>query len=204
MPGHVASVVLAAGSGQRFGGDKLAADWQGAPLLVHTLRAIRTYPGVVVHRPGDRFVIDLARGFGMRPCENPAPELGLSESLRVGLTALDPARTDWAMIVLGDQPLLRPEVIERLIGMTDRGRDLIRPEYDDDAGPGHPVLVHRRLWPLAAALKGDQGFGAVVPPELRAMVLVPGANPDVDTPDDLLRLSALPSPLSAPDARPPR
>jgi len=205
VPGHVASVMLAAGAGQRFGGDKLAALWQGEPLLVHTLRAIRTWPGVVVHRPADRLVIDLARGFGLQPRENPAPELGLSESLRVGLAALDPARTDWALIVLGDQPLLRRDVIDALVAAADDAHDLVRPMYADapDA-PGHPVLVHRRLWPLAESLRGDQGFGAVVAPERIRLVPVAGSNPDVDTPEELTRLSALPSRLSASDARPPR
>lgn len=205
MPGHVASVVLAAGSGQRFGGDKLAAVWQGAPLLVHTLRAIASHPGVVVCRAGDTFVEQTARGSGMTPRENPHPELGLSESLRVGLAALDPAATEWALIVLGDQPLLRPEVITALITAIDPTDDLIRPSYAEAAGlPGHPVLVHRRLWPMAESLRGDQGFGAIVPAERIRLVPVPGGNPDIDTPDDLFRLSPLPSPLSVSDARPPR
>jgi CTP:molybdopterin cytidylyltransferase MocA len=207
VPGRVASVVLAAGSGQRFGGDKLAAVWQGEPLLAHVLRAVASHPGVVVHRPGDAFVAEMARGFRMQPRENPAPELGLSGSLRIGLAALDPARTVWAMIVLGDQPLLRPEVIERLIAMTGRDRELIRPEYDGQDGPGHPVLVHRRLWRLAGELKGDQGFGAVVPPDRVCLVSTGGVNPDVDTPEDLAGLDTL-SRLTTHDsrhhARPPR
>ncbi len=206
MPGRVAPVVLAAGSGQRFGGDKLAAVWQGEPLLAHVLRAVASHPGVVVHRPGDAFTAEMARGFGMQPRENPAPELGLSESLRIGLAALDPARTDWAMIVLGDQPLLRPDVIEQLLVLTGQDRDLIRPLYDGD-GPGHPVLVHQRLWPLAKELRGDQGFGAVVPPGRVCLVSTGGVNPDVDTPEDLARLDTL-SRLTTHDvrhhARPPR
>lgn len=205
MPGRVASVVLAAGSGQRFGGNKLAAVWQGEPLLAHVLRAVAGHPGVVVHRPGDGFVAELARGFGMQPRENPAPELGLSESLQVGLAALDAAATEWALIVLGDQPLVRCEVIDALVSAADASADLIRPVYADAAGaPGHPVLVHRRLWPIAESLQGDQGFGAIVPADRVRLVPVPGANPDVDTPEELLQLSAIHSPLSAPDARPPR
>lgn len=136
----------------------------------------------------------------MAPRENPHPELGLSESLRVGLAALDPATTEWALIVLGDQPLLRPEVIERLIAMTGRGRELIRPEYDGQDGPGHPVLVHRRLWPLAKDLRGDQGFGTVVPPDRVCLVSTGGVNPDVDTPADLARLDPL-SRLTTHDSR---
>jgi len=196
----VAAVVLAAGAGQRFGGDKLATVWQGEPLLSRVIRAVASHPGVVVHRPGDTFVEQTARTSGMTPRENPHPEFGLSESLRVGLGALDPAATEWALIVLADQPLLRPDVIAALIAATDLTDDLIRPVYAGDAGsPGHPVLVHRRLWPLAESLCGDQGFGSVVPAGRVRLVPVPGSNPDVDTPDDLDRLSSAPlTPYSSP------
>jgi CTP:molybdopterin cytidylyltransferase MocA len=201
MAGTVAAVVLAAGAGQRFGGDKLAALWQGEPLLAHVLRAVSGHSGVVVHRPGDSFALRMAIESGMTPSANPHPEFGLSESLRVGLRALDPAGIEWALIVLGDQPLLRPEVITTLIAATGTACDLVRPVYADaPEAPGHPVLVHRRLWPLTESLRGDQGFGSVVAPERIRLVPVPGSNPDVDTRADLLRLSALPSPLSASDA----
>jgi CTP:molybdopterin cytidylyltransferase MocA len=201
MAGTVAAVVLAAGAGQRFGGDKLAVLWQGEPLLAHVLHAVPGHSGVVVHRPGDGFALRMAIESGMTPRANPRPELGLSESLRVGLGALDPAATEWALIVLGDQPLLRPDVITALIAATDPTEDLIRPVYADaPEAPGHPVLVHRRLWPLAESLRGDHGLGAVVAPERIRLVPVPGSNPDVDTPADLLRLSALSSPLSGSDA----
>jgi CTP:molybdopterin cytidylyltransferase MocA len=201
----VAAVVLAAGAGQRFGGDKLAAVWRDEPLLSHVMRAVRDRPGVVVHRPGDRFVEEAALRAGMTARANPHPEHGLSESLRVGLAALDTAAVEWALIVLGDQPLLRPDAIASLIAAIDGAHDLIRPVYAEEPGrPGHPVLVHRRLWPLAESLRGDQGLGSVAPKERMVLVPVPGSNPDVDTPDDLLQLSALHSPLPVPDARPPR
>jgi molybdenum cofactor cytidylyltransferase len=207
MAGTVAAVVLAAGEGRRFGGDKLAAVWQGSPLLAHTLRAVASHPGVVVHRPGDSIVERAALASGMTPRENPHPEFGLSESLRVGVTALDPAATEWALIVLGDQPLLRSEVIAALIAATDPGHDLIRPIYAEEPGsPGHPVLVHRRLWPLAGSLRGDQGFGAVATPQRICLVPVSGSNPDVDTPADLdeLPASLLTSHSSPVNARRPR
>lgn len=207
MPGQVASVVLAAGSGRRFGGDKLAAVWRGEPLLAHTLRAIRSYPGVVVHRPGDAFALRAAEAFGMTPRENPHADLGLSESLRVGLAALDAAATEWALIVLADQPLLRPEVIQALLAVAGQEHRLIRPVYADAPGvPAHPVLVHRDLWRLAESLSGNQGFAAVVPTGQTRLVPVPGSNPDVDTPDDLKQLPSSPlTPHPSPaDARPPR
>lgn len=68
------------------------------------------------------------------------------------------------------------------------GPRVVRPRYAESAAePGHPVLLDRSLWPLAAELEGDAGFA----PLLRArrieptLVEVPGRNPDVDRPADL-------------------
>lgn len=200
MTHAVEVVVLAAGAGSRFGGDKLTALWEGRPLLGHALASLKGRDGVVVCRPGDGSATSLARAHGFRVADNSRPELGLSESLRTGLAALGP-EVGWALIVLADQPLLRREVIDALIAAADGSHDLVRPVYADAAeAPGHPVLVRRRAWERAGALRGDQGFAAVVPKDRTLLVPVPGTNPDVDTPDDLSRLTALGSRLSASDA----
>jgi CTP:molybdopterin cytidylyltransferase MocA len=97
------------------------------------------------------------------------------------------------MIVLGDQPLLRLEVIEALTTAARPPMDLVRPVYQGSPpAPGHPVLVHHRLWSQAARLTGDQGFRTLATwTTLRAgMIEVPGRNPDVDTPADLASLEA--------------
>jgi len=55
------------------------------------------------------------------------------------------------------------------------------------------VLVRRSGWALAAGLVGDRGLGPLLAthPELVAEVSVEGSNPDVDTRDDLQRLSGV-------------
>jgi molybdenum cofactor cytidylyltransferase len=46
---------------------------------------------------------------------NPDPDAGLSSSLRVGLDSLSPG-IQAALILLGDQPLVRPDVLESILG----------------------------------------------------------------------------------------
>ncbi len=197
----VAAVVLAAGLCRRFGSAKLQAVWRGRPLVAHVLDAVaaareaRVLTGaVVLHRPDDLVTPQLAREHALEPQLNPRPANGMASSLRLGLTALGAPRwqpVEGAMVVLADQPLLRLEVIEALVEAFSPAMDLVRPRYaGSDGEPGHPVIVHRRLWDRARSLTGDQGFRVVAAWSNVRMgsITVPGTNPDVDTPEDLRAL----------------
>lgn len=185
-------MVLAAGLARRFGGDKMLAELDGRPLLAHVLDAARAADladlVVVLGADADRIgaSVDLS---GARVVVNPQPERGLSSSLRRGLASMD-ADVEAALILLGDQPRVRPEVVRRLAA-TDLlpGRLFAVVRYADGGGP-NPALLLRDAWPMADALTGDAGMGGIIAqhPELTVEVDVPGSNPDVDTPADLAQL----------------
>jgi hypothetical protein len=52
------------------------------------------------------------------------------------------------------------------------------------------VLLSRGVWPLAEQLEGDTGFGRRFAPGAPGVSVldVPGDNPDIDSPADLLTL----------------
>ena len=91
---------------------------------------------------------------------------------------------DAAVILPGDQPRVRAEVIATLIAAAETRPEaaFVVPRYRDDAAP-NPILARRSIWRLADELAGDRGFGPVLAahPELVEHVPVEGANPDVDT-----------------------
>ncbi len=190
---RIGAVVLAAGAGSRFGGGKLLADLDGRPILDHVLDAVRTV------RPADTVVVlghDAARleaviaWSGERRVANPDPDAGLSSSLRVGFDAL-PDDLDGAFVVLGDQPLVDPAVFRALLRAEVRaGIGFVVPRYVGGGGP-NPVLVLRAGRPLVAETHGDRGLGPILAsrPDLVATVELGGANPDVDTPADLVELA---------------
>lgn len=198
----VAGVVLAAGISRRFGSAKLHATWKGRPILAYVLDAVSgardeglLTGAVVIHRPDDLETPALARQHRLEPHLNPRPASGMASSLRLGLTALLASRwqpVEGAMVILGDQPLVRTSVIEALLEAFRPSMDLVRPQYEDDpdGNPGHPVVIHRRIWDRARSLTGDQGFRVVATwGEVRlGTIRVPGTNPDIDTPDDLYAL----------------
>lgn len=197
----VGALVLAAGLGRRFGSAKLLALWRGQPIISYVLgrvaecrsRSLLT-TGVVVHRPDDVDTPRMARELGLEPHRNSRPESGMASSLRLGINALAAER--WqpmvgALVVMADQPLLRVSVIETLVHAFEPAMDIVRPRYADDPdGPGHPVIVHRRLWDRARSLTGDEGFRVIATWKDVQVATIPvsGSNPDVDTPEDLARL----------------
>jgi len=188
-------VVLAAGPARRFGGAKLLAPLHGRPVVAHVLEVVRQAraAGIVadaraVVAADDDPVAALARAAGAATVVNDAPARGLSSSLRCGLAALGPD-AGAAFVLLGDQPLVRLDVLAALVAAWRDGRGvLVRPRYAEAyVEPGHPVLLDRSVWPLAERLEGDTGLGLLLPPGSPGVALidVAGRNPDVDTPADL-------------------
>jgi molybdenum cofactor cytidylyltransferase len=197
---RLAAVVLAAGRGQRFGGAKQLALLDGRPLLVHVLEAVSAarprgasiLDTVVVlgYRAGEiERIIAAARGRPpFRVVLNPDPSRGLASSLQSGLAAL--ARDiDGALVVLGDQPRIRPDVIEAVVDRwddADGSPSIIVPRYAGGGGR-NPALLDRRAWHLADSLTGERGMASLIEadPALALVVDVAGSNPDVDTAADL-------------------
>lgn len=202
--GSAWGVVLAAGSGSRFKGDanKLLARFRGRPLLQHTLESLTAarragiLAGEIAVIPeGAAEMARTVRETGTLVVENPDPARGLASSLILGVNRLDdpPVQPEAAaaLVVLGDQPLLRQDVIAALVDAWRGGADIVRPNYGDaPATPGHPVLLDRGRWPLIEGLTGDRGLGQALDahPEWVTTISVTGANPDIDTTADLAAL----------------
>jgi molybdenum cofactor cytidylyltransferase len=192
--------VLAAGRGTRFGTDKLLAPLGARPLLAHALeaaaRARRTgsVSGVLAVVPaGSEPLLTLARAAGAEPVANDDPAAGLGRSVRLGVARaaalLPPEERAAIVVLLGDQPGVTPETIGALVEAWRGGAGpVVRPRYAAAPDmPGHPLLLDRAAWALAASLEGDTGFGPLLASGRLALTHVdrPGRNPDVDTPSDL-------------------
>lgn len=199
----VFGLVPAAGRGERFGGSKLLAAWNGRELLGHVLlqlsgaRAAGLIKGtLVVHRPEDDAVRNLVVAYHQRPLALRSSHADLSDTLRAGVADIATRRTpdgpDAILICLGDQPQLRLDVIEALISSWRAGARAVRPSYREEPGRlGHPMLLDQELWPLAAEMRGDTGFTPVIQRRGIAVktIAVAGSNPDIDTADDLRALT---------------
>lgn len=189
---RVGAVVLAAGLASRFGGNKLLAGLDGRPVLQHVLdriAAVGVGPTVVVLGEDRDAVRAAIRWRGEHVVINEAPRAGLSGSLRAGIDAL-PDTCPATLVVLGDQPRLPVDAVRALLATDLDGAIAAVPVYAA-GGRGHPVLLARAAFRLVRHVAGDTGLRDALAARAAAVreVAVPGANPDIDTPDDLARLA---------------
>lgn len=185
------AIVLAAGSGSRFGGGKLLAPWKSGVLLHGALAAAFAAParGVTVVTGADaEAVAAVARAFDPRVRIVHAADhaQGMGASLRAGVGSL-PDDTAAAFVFLGDMPRAPHAVLRPLAEAVERGAPAAAPTFDGRRG--NPVLLGRELFPDLRALTGDEGARRVLQGlgDRLALVEAPddGVLFDVDEPKDL-------------------
>jgi molybdenum cofactor cytidylyltransferase len=134
---------------------KLTLPWGNTTVIgqvVNVLRQSGIKEIVVVTGGGRHEIGEALQGLGVRCVYNPFHEQGeMLSSFQVGLAALGigpPA----SLVVLGDQPQIQAQVVDRLIqAYIDTGAPLIVPSYQ--MRRGHPWLINQSLWVEALAIQ---------------------------------------------------
>jgi molybdenum cofactor cytidylyltransferase len=186
--GLTTGLVLAAGRSSRLGVPKQLLAYRGATLLDCALQCARACPfdqrlcvlGAAAEQI--RATVDLS---GFSVVENHAAGEGCSSSIAAALRAVDPS-SDVLVLMLGDQPGVRPEVVGALVGMLRAsGAPAAACDYED--ARGHPLAFGRQLFDQLGALHGDRGVWRLLEGlgERAAGLAVAGRlPPDVDTWED--------------------
>lgn len=114
---------------------------------------------------------------------------GQSTSVLAGIKALG-EDVGAALMVVGDQPLLSPAVVDALVAAYRRtGGPFIVPLYEGEWG--NPVLLARGTWQYLEGLKGDTGARPILRKNMDMVLEVPVPGPmpdDIDTPEDYERV----------------
>jgi molybdenum cofactor cytidylyltransferase len=185
------AVVLAAGSGSRFGGGKLLAGWDAGVLLEGALAAAFAAPvrGVTVVTGADaEAVAAAARAFDPRVRIVHAADHveGMGASLRAGIASL-PDDTAGAFVFLGDMPRVPHGVLRPMAEAVMAGAAAAAPVIQGRRG--NPVLLGARLFPQLLTLTGDAGARGVLQGLGEGLVLIESPDDgvlfDVDVPADL-------------------
>lgn len=194
---RVAGVLLAAGRGERFGGDKLRvpvavtmggarAEMSMATVACRVLMSAlpRT---IAVVRLGDELLAAQLRSAGAEVVECETADEGMGASLACGVKAA--ADADAWVIALADMPWVAPASVAAVRDAIAAGAPIAAPFFGEMRG--HPVGFSRQYYPDLVALSGDTGAQLVLRRYERGIQRIevddPGILQDVDTRLDLSR-----------------
>lgn len=196
LPGGVA-VVLAAGSGRRFGGAKQLALLAGRPLLLWALRAALDSGLerglVVLGGHADQVRARLPNEPRLAVLDNPDYLRGMGTSLALAARWCRQRRARVMAVLLGDQPLVAAEMVWRVAQAA----------LDSPAGaaaalvakrPVHPVAFAARHFEELSRLSGDHGGRGLLRRLGDSLSLLPAPEYsawDVDRPADLAEAQRL-------------
>ncbi|MBV8134580.1 MAG: molybdenum cofactor cytidylyltransferase [Deltaproteobacteria bacterium] len=192
---RVGAVILAAGKSARMGEAKQLLQLGGATVLGRTMENVRA-------ADVDEVVVVLGASAGAireqlaavldeaKVVVNPEYETGMASSLRAGVAVLS-RDIEAALIVLGDQPFVRPDTVNRIIEEYRRtGAQIVIPKHE--GARGNPVLLDPSLFAEVMALEGDVGCRAIFGKHPDGIVYVevddPGVLMDIDSREDYERL----------------
>ena len=186
---RIAGILLAAGSGSRFGGGKLlAALPDGTPIGVRSAaNLVAVLPETIaVVRPGDAALASALAAAGVRVSVCPGADTGMGASLAHGVAEAGGA--DGYVIALADMPWIGATTIQAVADALRHGAAIVVPRHRGQRG--HPVgfgAVHRAA---LLALTGDAGARSLLATATDVWWLDvddPGTLRDIDVPADLDR-----------------
>lgn len=155
---RVGAVVLAAGRSQRMGQPKLLLPW-GASTIIRSVCERITSCGlneiVVVAGEQMEAIQQQLADLPVRVIYNPDHAQGeMLSSLKLGLQSIWYSSSA-CLVVLGDQPEVKPDVLSRIMGAYSQGLGrIIVPAYQSRRG--HPLLIDNTFWQAMIDLPPDK------------------------------------------------
>lgn len=172
----ISCIILASGLSKRYGPEnKLLEIIKGKPLFEHLfavlpLEEFRETVVVTAYPEIEEF----AKKQKLLLIKNPHPELGISESIKLGLEYItrsspkeklrggDEQPIDACMFCVCDQPGLKKATLENMINEYKTRNESIILALSYKGERGNPVIFPRSLFPELLALTGDTGGREVI------------------------------------------
>ncbi len=185
---RVTGILLAAGSGSRFGSDKLLHPLlTGAPIAVTAARNLKAVVphSIAVVRPGAHELAALLKGEGLEVvvCANAGEGMGASLACAVAAAGREGAY----MIALADMPFIRASSLKAVHDSLQGGAQLVAPYFRSRRG--HPVGIGERFRDELLGAAGDEGARKLLESHAAELTKIPVGDPgvirDIDRPSDL-------------------
>lgn len=188
MPRGTVGILLAAGSSQRFGGDKLMHRLPNAtPMAVAAAIHLRAAcpRTIAVLRPRHETLARLLAAVGCEVVVCADARGGMGYSLASGVRAARDA-SGW-VVALADMPFIAAASYRAVMSRLHQGAKLAACAYQQQRG--HPVGYSCVWFDALTALTGEQGGKIILETHPQDLVLCPVNDPgvirDIDTPEDL-------------------
>ncbi len=191
----VAIILLAAGSGSRFGAkdeSKLLAEFNGVPLVRRSaIRASQSLAdsvtAVVGYRASD--IVATLADLPINYAFNPGYDRGMSGSLIAGIRAPKAQSAAGVLVMLADMPSITTEDLNSLIATFEAssGQSIVIATCHGELG--NPVILPSKLYSSIMDLEGDVGARKLIAGSGLAIIEVEvggAALHDVDTVEALL------------------
>lgn len=206
---HTGVLLLAAGQGQRFGGDKRLLAFKGCSLMLYTLDLyIRVFGAAacrVMLRAEDVELMRLVRERGAVACVVAQAGDGMGRSLASGIQLAISDNWRYCVVALADMPYVSVATLEELRGhcAADRSYPAIVPYITSQARRedlqasfvppvsswGHPVILGAQLFAEVAKLDADRGARQVLLRHVEEIEFIAltdnGIQADIDYPEDI-------------------
>jgi len=185
----IVGILLAAGSSQRFGSDKLCSVMiNNEPIAVKSCRNLLagTDKVLAVIRPGAEALAKMLEKTGASITICPDAEQGMGTSLAYAVSSL-PDAYGW-LVALADMPWILPATIGNVSKAIRTGAKIAAPFWQGQRG--HPVGFSSVYRPELMALTGDSGAKKLLE-QYQAQIqrldcYDPGVTRDIDEPSDLI------------------
>lgn len=193
----ICGIILAAGEGKRMGKVKLTLPLGDKQLIEWVLQAVKLAPldkYFLVVRPEDKEMIKIGESWGAEIVLNPEYRSGMSSSIRKALYQISSEVVEGIFILLGDQPLINPSIIFKMLkAFTPGKREIVVPFYKDKQG--NPVLFDNYWKEELMKLSGDVGGRVLIKahPERIKRVKIPDESIflDIDQEEDYEKIKSI-------------
>jgi molybdenum cofactor cytidylyltransferase len=195
MKNEIWGIVLASGLSRRMGTSKMLLLYRQKTLVRYviekSLNSVLDGVVVVINPMVEGLYKEVSIPGVKQVIQNKDSHLGMSTSIKAGLTSL-PQQVEAAVIVLGDQPEIYDDSINKVIETyrLNHKPPIVQSRFLNNE-KGHPVLFKRNMFPHLLKIDGDSGGKSVVQRCSKEIVFVEMNQmkiPDIDTFEDYQRL----------------
>ena len=188
-------LILAAGQGRRFGGNKLTAILDNKPLIHHCLDKLTqlNYPISIIYDPNNKDLQHSILSYDIHKIAYPSADLGMGNTLAHGVRET-PDWNGW-IVCLGDMPWVSIDTYRQIAKQLSHHK-IVRPTLTarlnhNQEQQGHPVGFQQHFKQELLALTGDVGAKPVISRHKSALYCFEtsdcGILLDIDHPSDLNR-----------------